>query len=72
MKWLKKYIRIFSESDFSITLGLIIAANTIPEAFGIPPVASLPWLSAGILILLSVVLNVIAAEKNPVEALRTE
>jgi len=71
MKWLKKYIRIFSESDF-ITLGLIIAANTIPEAFGIPPVASLPWLSAGILILLSVVLNVIAAEKNPVEALRTE
>jgi len=53
-------------------LGLIIAANTIPEAFGMPPVASLPWLSAGILILLSVVLNVIAAEKNPVEALRTE
>ncbi len=63
-----------------ITLGVNVIANIILRANDLPPVAELPWLSAGILILLSVVLNVIAgsapsriaAKKNPVEALRTE
>lgn len=63
-----------------ITLGVNVPANIILKAADLPPVAELPWLSGGILILLSVVLNVIAgsapsriaAKKNPVEALRTE
>jgi putative ABC transport system permease protein len=63
-----------------ITLAVNVIANTVLQAFDLPPVAELPWLSGGILILLSVVLNVIAgsapskiaAKKNPVEALRTE
>ena len=63
-----------------ITLGVNVIANIILQANDLPPVAELPWLSGGILILLSVVLNVIAgsapsriaAKKNPVEALRTE
>lgn len=63
-----------------ITLLVNAVANVILQKFEMPPLAELPWLSAGILILLSVVLNVIAgsapskiaAKKNPVEALRTE
>ena len=63
-----------------ITLVVNMIANIVLQAFDLPPVAELPWLSGGILILLSVVLNVIAgsapsriaAKKNPVEALRTE
>ena len=63
-----------------ITIGLNAVANIILRTFDMPPLAKLPWISAGALILLSVALNVlagstpskIAAKKNPVEALRTE
>ncbi len=64
----------------AIAFLLNLLANTILQAFKMPPVAQLPVVGAVILVLLSILLNVIAgsipskvaAKKNPVEALRTE
>ena len=64
-----------------VTLVLIIPINLIIEAItGIGGIASLPWLGAIILVVISMVLTLIAglipsrvaAKKDPVVALRTE